>query len=243
MTGKRLLDIAVASAALIITCPVIALLMLAVSSDRGWPIYGGIRAGRGNRDFTMFKLRTMRVGSERAGGTSTARSDPRVTPIGRHLRRWKLDELPQFWNVLIGEMSIVGPRPNTRGGGVDRYSAEEMRLLTVRPGITDLSSIVFSDEGEILDGAPDTDAAYDRLIRPWKSELGLLYVDNSSFALDLWIIGLTAVAMLSRPAALQGVARVLRRLGARSALIAVCRRTEPLRAGHPPEQAGCGFTS
>jgi lipopolysaccharide/colanic/teichoic acid biosynthesis glycosyltransferase len=243
VTGKRLLDIAIASAALIIFSPLIALLMLAVSSDRGWPIYGGIRAGRGNRDFTMLKLRTMSIGSELAGGTSTARSDPRVTPIGRHLRRWKLDELPQFWNVLIGDMSIVGPRPNTRRGGVNHYTADEMRLLTVRPGITDLSSIVFSDEGDILNGARDADAAYDRLIRPWKSELGLLYVENGSFVLDLRIIGLTAFAMISRPAALRGVAHVLRRLGARPALIAVCRRTEPLPADHPREQAGCGFTS
>ena len=243
MTGKRLLDIALASAALIILSPVIALLMLAVSSDGGPPIYGGIRAGRGNRDFTMFKLRTMSIGSERAGGTSTARSDPRVTVVGRYLRRWKLDELPQFWNVLTGDMSLVGPRPNTRRGGVDRYTADEMRLLTVRPGITDLSSIVFSDEGDILDGAADPDAAYDRLIRPWKSELGLLYIDRRSFAVDLRIIALTALAVVSRPAALRGVGRLLRRLDASPALIAVCRRAAPLPFSNAREQAGCGFIS
>jgi lipopolysaccharide/colanic/teichoic acid biosynthesis glycosyltransferase len=242
VTGKRLLDIAIASAALIIFSPVIALLMLAVSSDRGWPIYGGIRVGCGNRDFTMFKLRTMSIGSELTGGTSTSRSDPRVTLIGRHLRRWKLDELPQFWNVLVGDMSLVGPRPNTRRGGVDRYTADEMRLLTVRPGITDLSSIVFSDEGDILEGAADADAAYDRLIRPWKSELGLLYIERRSFVLDLQIIALTAIAILSRPTALREVGRVLGRLNASPALIAICRRRGPLPAAEVQEQAGCGFT-
>ena len=114
------------------------------------PFYLSPRVGRGNRDFAMIKLRTMVVGADRTGASSAAKSDARITPFGRFLRRWKLDELPQVVNVLAGHMSIVGPRPNVRLGGVNDYTREEMGLLAVRPGLTDLASIVFADEAEIL---------------------------------------------------------------------------------------------
>ncbi len=234
---KRALDIAIALVALIVAAPVLAVAMLLIfAQDGSSPIYRGLRVGRGNRDFRMIKLRSMRVGSERHG-VSTARSDARVTPVGQFVRRWKIDELPQFWNVLVGDMSIVGPRPNTRPGGVDRYTAAELRLLDVRPGITDLASIVFADEGDILDGAADPDALYDAVIRPWKSRLGLLYVERRSIWLDARIVTLTAVAIVSKPAALGGVAQILDELGADSELKRICRRQAPLPRGLPPGMA------
>ena len=131
-------------------------------------------------------------------------------------------------------MSVVGPRPNTRAHGVDLYTPLEMKLLTVRPGITDLSSIVFSDEGAILEGAADADALYNRIIRPWKSRLGLLYIDNMSVGLDLRIVWLTAVAIVSKEKALAGVNRILAHLGADSDLIETCLRCAPLREAPPP---------
>ena len=223
MTAKRLLDVIVAAAGLVVTAPLLAILVLLDAMD-GPPVYRGIRVGRGNRDFRMLKLRTMSVTAEAAGGTSTSRTDPRITRFGRFLRRWKLDELPQLVNVLVGDMSMVGPRPNTRRGGVDRYTVEEFGLLEVRPGITDLSSIVFSDEGDILEGAADPDLRYDRLIRPWKSQLGLLYIEQRTLRDDMRIIALTVIAIVSKPLALRGVQAILERWGADEQLRAECWR-------------------
>lgn len=233
--AKRLLDVLLAALVLLGAAPLLGILMALVwTHDRRPPLYRGIRVGLGNRDFTMLKLRTMSVDAEARGGTSTSLSDERLTRLGRWLRRWKLDELPQFWNVLTGDMSIVGPRPNMRRGGVDRYTPREMRLLDVTPGITDLASIVFSDEGDILDGAADPDALYDAVIRPWKSKLGLLYVDHRNMACDLRIMGLTAIAIVAKPAALRGVDRILAQWGAEEDLRLTCSRREPLRPVHPP---------
>jgi lipopolysaccharide/colanic/teichoic acid biosynthesis glycosyltransferase len=233
--AKRLLDIALSLVALVIASPLIGAAMLAIwAQDGKSPLYRGIRVGRGNRDFRMIKLRSMRVDALQRGGTSTAKSDGRVTAIGHFVRRWKLDELPQFWNVLAGDMSVVGPRPNTRGGGVDRYTAAELHLLDVRPGITDLSSIVFSDEGDILDAAADPDALYDSVIRPWKSRLGLLYVERRDFKTDLRLIWLTALSIVAKPAALRGIDAILARWGAERALRQVCARNAPLLDAKPP---------
>ena len=234
MMAKRLLDIMVSALGLLVLSPVLIVLSILVAADGGPPIYGGVRVGRGNRDFRMFKFRTMSVGADRAGGTSTAKSDVRVTGLGHVLRRWKLDELPQLANVLAGQMSLVGPRPNTRAGGVDRYGPDEMGLLKVRPGITDLASIVFADEGDILEGSPDPDAAYDVLIRPWKSRLGSLYIRRRTFVADLRIIALTVLAMIARPATLRGVDRLLEEWGADAELRRVCERTSDLAPSGSP---------
>jgi lipopolysaccharide/colanic/teichoic acid biosynthesis glycosyltransferase len=226
---KRVLDVLLAVAVLAAASPVLAMAMLAVwAADGGSPLYRAVRVGCGNRDFSMLKLRTMTVGADRLGGASTSRSDARVTAIGHWLRRSKLDELPQFWNVLVGEMSVVGPRPNSRRGGVDHYTTAEMRLLTARPGITDLASIVFVDEADILDGADDPDALYDAAIRPWKSRLGLLYIDCGGFADDCRIIALTVLALVARPVALRGVGAILARWGASEAVRRASLRSEPL---------------
>ena len=229
------MDLLAAALALALAAPVLAAAMLLIwAQDRHSPIYWAPRVGRGGRDFRMAKLRSMTVDAERRGAASTARSDARITPVGHVLRRWKLDELPQFWNVLVGEMSLVGPRPNSRRGGVDLYTPAELDLLSVRPGITDLASIVFADEADILDGAADPDARYDAVIRPWKSRLGLLYVQRRSLGADLRILGLTALAIVARRAALTGVGALLEHWRAQDELRLICRRHDTLPAGRPP---------
>ena len=228
---KRSLDVLLSAIGLLVFSPVLVPVMFLVwAYDGHSPFYIAERVGRGGRPFRMVKLRSMVVNNSTVD--STAANDPRITPIGRFIRRYKLDELSQLWNVLKGDMSLVGPRPNVKRE-TDLYTAEERRLLTVRPGITDLASIVFSDEGDILAGKDDPDIAYNQLIRPWKSRLGLFYVDHQSLALDIQIIVLTAVAIVHRPTALAGVARILDRLGAPDELQEVARRVRPL-VPHPP---------
>ena len=124
----------------------------------------------------------MIVKADQTGVDSTAGDDKRITPIGRLVRKLKLDELSQLWNVLKGDMSLVGPRPNVPRE-VALYTSDENKLLEIRPGITDLSSIIFADEGDILHGAEDPDLRYHQIIRPWKSRLGLLYVKKTGFIL------------------------------------------------------------
>tara|TARA_B100000678_G_scaffold38622_1_gene28302 strand:- start:379 stop:1104 length:726 start_codon:yes stop_codon:yes gene_type:complete len=235
---KRAFDILFAAGLLLAISPVMAWALWRVWRFDGQdPIYRAPRVGRGGSDFAMMKIRSMSVGADRSGLASTSNTDARITPVGHFIRRYKLDELSQLWNVLRGEMSVVGPRPQIREGGVDRYTPAEMHLLDVRPGITDLSSIVFSDEGAILSEWDDADAAYERLIRPWKSRLGLFYVANRTLAMDVRLIWLTAVGIVSRPRALAGVERILKRHGAGDALIRVARRDAPLEPALPPTMA------
>ena len=196
---KRAMDLAVAAAVLVAGAPVAAAVAWRIRREDGGPVlYRGRRIGRGGEPFAMLKFRSMVVDAGRLGGDSTADDDPRLTGTGRWLRRWKLDELPQFVNVLRGEMSLVGPRPPV-AWDVDRYTAAERRLLDVRPGITDWASIVFRDEGRILAGRPDPDRAYDELIRPRKIELGLAYVERRDLRTDLRILWLTGLAVLGHP--------------------------------------------
>jgi lipopolysaccharide/colanic/teichoic acid biosynthesis glycosyltransferase len=221
---KRLIDVAGASLGLIVTAPITVIAMLLVwLQDFRNPFYIAPRV----------ELRSMVMNADRTGVDSTASNDQRITRIGHAIRRYKLDELTQLWNVLRGDMSLVGPRPNVKRD-TDLYTAEEQRLLQVRPGITDFSSIVFSDEGEVLKGRADPDIAYNQLIRPWKSRLGLFYVDHPSILVDLKVIALTALAIINRQSALEGVAGMLGRMGAPSELIRVARRENQLRPTAPP---------
>lgn len=236
---KRLFDIVFACLILIVSAPLLIIaLFLVWAYDRHSPFYLAPRVARGCGEFRMVKIRSMTVDADRIGGSSTGTSDRRITPIGRYIRKFKLDEFSQFLNVMIGNMSVVGPRPQIKAGGVDLYTSEEMRLLTIRPGVTDLSSIVFSDEGDILAGASDPDKQYNDFIRPWKSRLGLLYVDNVSLGLDLKIIWLTFIAIVSKPSALRGVNHILKEIGADPQLIEICRREGKLPAGLPPTSIG-----
>jgi lipopolysaccharide/colanic/teichoic acid biosynthesis glycosyltransferase len=232
---KRIFDICVAVAALTVTGPILLVSMLLVWwQDRHSPFYMARRIARGGGDFTMIKIRSMIVRAESTGVNSTGAHDDRITPVGRFIRRFKIDELSQFINVLKGDMSVVGPRPNTWAWGVELYTAVESKILSVRPGITDLASIVFSDEGEILNGAEHPDLLYNQVIRPWKSRLALWYICNMSLALDIRICWLTTVAIVDKRRALSGVVHLLERARADADLIDVCRRNSRLPAAAPP---------
>jgi lipopolysaccharide/colanic/teichoic acid biosynthesis glycosyltransferase len=236
---KRALDLVAAVAGLVALAVPLALIAVAVSvEDRRSPFFRGRRVARLQPGgplsfFHMVKFRTMVVDAWRSGVNSTAAGDRRVTRIGRLLRKTKLDELPQLWNVLVGDMSLVGPRPQVETDA-SLYTPEERRMLEVRPGITDLASIVFADEGEILAGAKDPDLLYNQIVRPWKSRLALMYVEHASPRTDLRILALTLVSAVSRGRALAGAAKILRRWGADPLLLQMASRTAPLAAWPPP---------
>ena len=193
---KRTFDIVVSATLLVVLAPLMVGVALAIKIWMPGPVlYKGVRVGREGRPFRMLKFRSMVVDADRRGGTSTAGDDPRVTAVGRFIRRFKMDELPQLMNVLKGEMSFVGPRPQVEWA-VKLYSEAEREVLTVRPGITDPASLRFANEAEILKGAADADQAYLQLIHPEKMRLSLEYVRQRTFWGDLQIIGRTALAAL-----------------------------------------------
>lgn len=240
--SKRLLDLLVALVGLVMASPVLLPVMFLVWwGDRHSPFYVASRVGLDQRPFRMVKLRSMRIGADKSGVDSTSAADSRITPVGHFIRRYKLDEVTQLWNVLIGDMSLVGPRPN-----VDRetrlYTEVEQKLLSVKPGITDYASIVFSDEGDILQDHADPDLAYNQLIRPWKSRLGLFYIEDRSLVLDLKLIVLTIVAIISRQNALLAVSRELKARGAPAELVQIALRRDRL-VPHPPPGATSVVTS
>jgi lipopolysaccharide/colanic/teichoic acid biosynthesis glycosyltransferase len=231
---KRTLDIAAAIIAAVLLAPVLVVIAIAVwLEDRSSPWFGGIRIGKDGVEFRMLKFRTMRPDAWKTGVNSTAAGDPRITRAGKWLRRSKIDEIPQLWNVLKGDMSLVGPRPQVRADA-SLYTEEEKKMLSVRPGITDLASIVFADEGDILAGSADPDLLYNQVIRPWKSRLALDYVRHASFTIDLRILMLTILNVFSRRRALEGVARILEEWGACAELRKVVLRDAPLRPYPPP---------
>lgn len=194
--AKRTFDLGVAVGGGIVLSPLIAATALAVKFSSPGPIfYRGVRTGRNGEPFRITKFRTMRVGSE-ALGTTTRIGDDRITPIGSFLRRYKLDELPQLWNVLLGEMSVVGPRPEVEEH-TSAYTPEEQAILDVLPGITDYSSIRFVALDEVL-GADNPHEVYVTRVRGEKNQLRLAYVRNQSFAEDLKIVLNTFGAILGK---------------------------------------------
>ena len=235
--AKRALDLICAILGLTLTGPLLLMFAFLIKKhDQGPALYLPLRAGRNGVPFKMFKLRSMVVNADRSGVSSTANSDSRITPIGTLLRRYKIDELMQLINVLMGDMSLVGPRPNVLQE-IENYTAQERHLLDVRPGITDFSSIVFSDEGTILEGQSDPDQAYNQLIRPWKSRLGLFYIQKRTILVDILLIGLTALAIISRTTALSGIVLLLKKLGADASLVEVAARKSKLIPSIPPGTA------
>ena len=232
--AKRILDFSVSFIGLVLLSPILVPVMVVIwLQDFHSPFYVAPRVGKGEKIFNMVKLRSMVVKADKTGVDSTSSNDPRITPIGRFIRRYKFDELMQLWNVLRGEMSLVGPRPNVERE-TNLYTYIEKKLLTVKPGITDIASIVFADENEILKDSKDPDIDYNQLIRPWKSRLGLIYVQNRSLGLDVRLIYLTAVAILSRKKALCGVERVLENLDADQQIRMIARRDDKLKPFPPP---------
>lgn len=192
---KRSLDLIIALIGLVLLSPLLVAIAIWVKASSSGPVlYAGVRVGKEGVTFSMLKFRTMVVNADRIGGSSTADDDARLTSAGRFLRRFKLDELPQLVNVLRGDMSFVGPRPQVEWA-VKLYTADERRLLSVRPGITDFASLRFRNEGEILRGSTDPDRDYLEKIAPHKIRLGLYYVQHYSFFVDARILAATLLSL------------------------------------------------
>jgi lipopolysaccharide/colanic/teichoic acid biosynthesis glycosyltransferase len=186
--GKRLFDAAASSLGLVLFSPLCALLAICVKvSSRGPVLYWQQRVGLGGRLFRIAKFRSMYQESDRKGPLITSSGDPRVTPIGNILRRFKLDELPQLWNVLRGEMSLVGPRPEVPCY-VANYSPAQKQVLSVRPGITDLASILYRHEERILGSRSDPEMYYRETLLPRKLEINLQYLSRATFLYDLALL-------------------------------------------------------
>jgi len=195
---KRLLDIFFALFGIVLLSPVFLVAAIFIKKEDGGPLlYSGIRVGLNGNYFRMHKFRTMVVNADKIGGSSSADDDPRITRTGKILRKFKLDELPQLFNVLKGQMSFVGPRPDVPLY-VNMFTQAERAILSVRPGITDWASLWNSDEGSILAGSVDPEKAYMEKIRPEKIRLQLKYVKERNIWMDFVIIFLTIVKILKR---------------------------------------------
>jgi lipopolysaccharide/colanic/teichoic acid biosynthesis glycosyltransferase len=197
--AQRLFDIVLSTIGLLLLGPFFLLLALMIKLDSRGPVfYRGVRVGRHGRPFKIYKFRSMVADAERKGAASTSTTDLRVTRSGRFIRKFKFDEFSQLINVFLGDMSLVGPRPEVQKF-VDRYTPEEKAILTVRPGITDWSSIKFHNEGEIIEasGIPDADEAYEKLIRPEKLRLQLKYVRERNLRVDIKIVVSTVLTLFS----------------------------------------------
>ena len=231
---KRVFDLILSFSGIILLFPIIIIACFGIYlQDQSSPFYIAKRIGKNNKNFNMIKLRSMIVNAEKNKVDSTSSNDPRITKIGRFIRKLKLDELSQLFNVFIGEMSLVGPRPNVKRE-TDLYTRVEKNLLRVKPGITDFASIIFSDESEILKNVDDPDISYNQLIRPWKSRLGLFYIKKQSIQLDILIIICTILSFFSREISLILINRTLIRLNAPKDLCKLSLRKDKLKPTPPP---------
>ena len=205
-SAKRLFDVLLSLAGLVASSPLIAIIALLIKLDSQGPVfYRGDRVGQFGKPFRIFKFRTMVVKADQIGASSTPEDDPRITRVGRVLRKYKLDELPQLINILEGEMSFVGPRPQVPWA-VELYSEKEKAILSVRPGIADYAFVMLPSEGEVLRGSTDPDKDYFEKLHPHKMRLSLEYVRNRSFWFDMKILVDTALlSFLRRPLFLRPV--------------------------------------
>ena len=195
---KRAFDVFCAILGIIGTSPIWLFAVIGIEiSDPGPVFYLARRVGKDNREFRMYKFRSMRVGSDKKGLITVGGHDPRITRSGYFIRKYKLDEFPQLINVFIGDMSLVGPRPEVRKY-VDMYTPEQMHVLDVRPGITDLASIRYRNENELLEKADDPDKYYVEVIMQDKLRINLEYVANHSFFGDIGLIFRTFWEIISK---------------------------------------------
>lgn len=193
---KRGFDILFSLLGLVILSPLLLLIAVIVKADSKGPVmYKQLRVGKNGRDFNLLKFRTMKVDSDKEGLLTIGGHDSRITGAGYYLRKYKLDELPQLINVLKGEMSFVGPRPEVRKY-VDQYNDEQKIVLNVRPGITDVASIKYRNESEILSSQPDPEEYYVRNIMPDKIKMNLLYIEDRSVLKDVKLIFKTFGAII-----------------------------------------------
>lgn len=185
---KRLFDIVASAVGLLILSPLFVVVAIWIKLDSKGPVfYRQVRVGRYGKDFRIFKFRSMRVGADSGSLVTIGGRDPRVTKCGYFIRKYKIDELPQLINVLVGDMSFVGPRPEVRHY-VNYWTPEQMRVLEVRPGITDPASIKFRNENDLMADADDPEDYYIHTIMQEKLKLYLEYVDNASFRYDMRLI-------------------------------------------------------
>ena len=195
---KRIFDIVASGIGLILLSPLFVILAIWIKCDSIGPVfYKQVRVGRNNMNFQLFKFRSMRVGSDKKGLITVGGHDPRITRSGYYIRKYKLDEFPQLINVFKGDMSLVGPRPEVRKY-VDMYTEEQMHVLDVRPGITDLASIRYRNENELLERVNDPDKYYVEVIMPDKLRINLEYVARHSFTFDIRLIFQTFRAIVSK---------------------------------------------
>lgn len=185
---KRLFDIIASGMGLLILSPILIVVAIWIKLDSPGPIfYRQVRVGRNNKDFQIFKFRSMRVGSDKGSLVTIGGRDPRITKSGYFIRKFKIDELPQLINVFIGDMSLVGPRPEVRHY-VNYWTTEQMHVLDVRPGITDPASIRFRNENELLEKAEDPEKYYIEVVMQEKIKLYLEYVKKHNFFYDIKLI-------------------------------------------------------
>jgi lipopolysaccharide/colanic/teichoic acid biosynthesis glycosyltransferase len=231
---KRIFDITLSAILLsIFGIPLIVASIVIWLQDYKSPLYLAPRVSMGGGIFTMIKLRSMTVNADASKIDSTAADDMRITRVGKLIRKFKLDELSQLINVLNGSMSFVGPRPQVQRD-VNLYTKEEKKILTGKPGITDFSSIVFSDEGEILQGFQDPDLAYNQIIRPWKSRLAIFYLDNRTMLLDIKLIMLTVYSFINKKKTLKIISNILENLQADPKIVSIVLRENDLVPTPPP---------
>jgi len=231
---KRIFDMIFSFIGLIFVVPlIIPFLFLIWIQDFKNPFYVADRVGLHFKKFKMIKLRSMVIKADKSKVDSTSANDPRITKVGAIIRKLKLDELTQLFNVFKGEMTFVGPRPNVERE-TNLYSKKEKELLEVKPGITDFASIVFSDESEILKDQQNPDIAYNQLIRPRKNYLALTYIKNRSIILDLKIILLTIFSSFNKRKALNLIVRILRSFDTKEEIIDMARRNNKLTPMAPP---------
>ena len=197
LAAKRAMDIVISAAALCVLWPVLLLIALAIVIDDPGPVfYRQVRVGRGGRPFRIFKFRTMVVDAEKKGLSITVGKDSRITRVGAFLRKTKLDELAQLLNVLAGQMSFVGPRPEVPRY-VELYTPYQRQVLLVRPGITDYASIAYRNENELLAGADDPEKMYIETVMPDKIELNMKYLREISPLADIRLMIKTVIAVIA----------------------------------------------
>ncbi len=195
---KRLFDILFSLVALILLLPVFVIIAIAIIIDDGFPVfYLQERIGKNFRSFKLFKFRTMYKNADKMGYLTIGSKDPRVTKVGYYLRKYKLDELPQFINVLIGDMSIVGPRPEVKKY-VDLYNEQQKKVLSIKPGITDYASIKYINENEILAHSENPEKTYIQEVMPEKLKINLEYIEKQNVLEDIKIILKTFTKILSK---------------------------------------------
>ena len=230
---KRLFDIIFSFFGLILLSPIFFITAFLIwKQDFHSPLYIANRVGKNKKIFKMIKFRSMIINADKSGVDSTGSNDTRITKVGKYVRKFKLDELTQLINVLKGDISLVGPRPNVKSE-TDLYTDQELKLLTVKPGITDISSIVFSDEGEILKWHKDPDLAYNQLIVLGKVDC-LFYIQKRDIKMDILLILVTVLSIFSRKKSLKLLNQILKLYNAPIEIINISKRNTKLVPTPPP---------